>query len=53
MSYNNSKAYQQYRKTKIESGLLYQDFVVDVAWQTIGLAIVQYASKAYMPRPKS
>ena len=33
--------YAQYYKTKLESGLLYQDFVVDAAWQLLGLAIVQ------------
>ncbi len=39
--------YQAYRKNKIETGLIYQDFVVDLAWQTIGLAIVQYSSQTY------
>jgi len=40
-------SYDEYRATKIESGLLYQDFVVDVLFQTIGLVIVQYTSRAY------
>lgn len=39
--------YKSYRKTKIESGQLYQDFIVDICWQTIGLAIVQYSSREY------
>lgn len=42
-----TESYTEYYKAKLEGGLLYQDFVVDVAWQTIGLAIVQYSSKAY------
>lgn len=40
-------AYAEYRKTKLESGKLYQDFVVDAAWNLLGLAIVQYASEIY------
>lgn len=39
--------YEDYRQTKIKSGLLFQDFVVDLCWQTIGLAIVQYVSEQY------
>ena len=39
--------YAEYYKAKLESGLLYQDFVVDAAWHLLGLAIVQYSSKAY------
>lgn len=40
-------SYEAYRANKIESGLLYQDFVVDLLLQTMGLAVVQYASKFY------
>jgi len=43
----NPQNYAQYYKSKLESGLLFQDFVVDVCWQRVGLAIVQFASKAY------
>lgn len=43
----NSREYAQYRQTKIESGLLYQDFVVDCCWRLLGLAIVQFSSRAY------
>lgn len=39
--------YEQYRANKIETGLIYQDFVVDVLFQTIGLVVVQYTSKTY------
>lgn len=42
-----NQSYADYYKTKLEGALLFQDFVVDVSWQTIGLAIVQYSSKAY------
>jgi hypothetical protein len=40
-------SYAAYRQTKIESGLCYQDFVVDLLLQTLGLAVVQYSSKFY------
>jgi hypothetical protein len=40
-------SYAAYRRTKIESGLCYQDFVVDVLLKTIGLAVVQYSSQFY------
>jgi hypothetical protein len=40
-------AYEKYRATKIESGRIFQDFVVDAAWNLLGLAIVQYTSEAY------
>lgn len=40
-------SYAQYRANKIESGLLYQDFVVDSLLQTLGLAVTQYSSKFY------
>jgi hypothetical protein len=39
--------YSQYYKAKLEGALLYQDFVVDLLWNTIGLAVVCYSSKAY------
>lgn len=39
-------SYEDYRRTQIEDGKLYQDFVVDVAWQA-GLAIAQYSSRTY------
>lgn len=41
------KSYEAYRRNKLESGHLYQDFVVDVLFRTIGLVVVQYASRAY------
>jgi len=41
-----SDGYEAYRKAQLEDGLLYQDFIVSVAWQA-GIAIVQYASKTY------
>jgi hypothetical protein len=41
-----SNGYEAYRKAQLEDGLLYQDFIVSVAWQA-GIAIVQYASKTY------
>lgn len=40
-------SYAAYRATKIESGLLYQDFVVDVLHQTVGISVNQYASRFY------
>lgn len=39
--------YEAYRKNKIESGLIYQDFVIDCCWTLLGLPIVQYASRLY------
>jgi hypothetical protein len=42
-----AKAYEAYRKTKIESGLLYQDFVVDLLGHTIGLVVQVYGSRYY------
>lgn len=39
--------YEAYRSNKIESGLRYQDFVIDLLFQTIGLVVVQYASRMY------
>jgi len=41
-----SEGYEAYRQAQMEDGQLYQDFVVDVAWQA-GIAIAQYASKTY------
>lgn len=38
--------YEAYRRTQIEDGKLFQDFVVDIAWQA-GLVIAQYSSKTY------
>lgn len=38
--------YEDYRRVQIEDGLMFQDFVVDIAWQA-GIVISQYASKAY------
>lgn len=40
-------SYSAYRQTKIESGLCFQDFAVDLLLQTIGLAVVQYSSRFY------
>lgn len=40
-------SYEQYRKAKIESGQLFQDFVVDAAHNILGLVIQQYASRTY------
>ena len=40
-------AYEVYRQNRIEQGLLYQDFVVDLLLHTLGLAVVQYASRVY------
>jgi len=40
-------AYEQYRTANIESGRIYQDFVVDACWNLLGLAIVQYSSALY------
>ncbi len=44
--YRKAQKYEEYRKAQLEDGQLYQDFVVDLAYQA-GLVIVQYASKAY------
>lgn len=38
--------YRAYREAQIKDGLLFQDFVVDVAYK-VGLVIVQYASRTY------
>lgn len=49
METNSSKheLQQQYYKNKLESGLLYQDFVIDCCWSLLGLAVVTYSSKTY------
>jgi hypothetical protein len=39
--------YKKYYAVKLESAKLYQDFVVDAAWDLLGLAIVLYSSQAY------
>jgi len=39
--------YRPYRKNKIETGLIFQDFVVDYCLQVLGLPIIQYSSRAY------
>jgi len=39
--------YEPYRKQQIENGQVFQDFVVDVSWHLVGLAVVQYTSKLY------
>jgi hypothetical protein len=39
--------YSAYRQNKIESGLCYQDFVCDLLLHTLGLPVVQYASRFY------
>lgn len=42
-----SKQYENYRRSMIETGQAYQDFVVDACWTLLGLAVVQYSSKLY------
>jgi hypothetical protein len=39
--------YADYYKAKLDGAKLYQDFVVDAAWNLLGLAIVQYSSELY------
>jgi hypothetical protein len=39
--------YDAYRHNKIETGLVYQDFICDLLLRTLGLPVVQYASKFY------
>lgn len=39
--------YDEYYKAKLDGAKIYQDFVVDAAWNLLGLAIVQYASEVY------
>ena len=34
--------YGEYYKAKLDSAKVFQDFVVDAAWNLLGLAIVQY-----------
>ena len=45
--YTDAKPYAAYRQHKIESGLVYQDFVADVCLEVLGLPIVQYTSQLY------
>ena len=40
-------AYPEYYQAKLKGAKLYQDFVVDAAWNLLGLAIVQYSSETY------
>lgn len=42
-----SSTYGEYYKAKLESAKIFQDFVVDSAWNLLGLAIVQYSSRVY------
>lgn len=42
-----STAYDAYRQNRFEQALVYQDFVVDLLLQTLGLAVVQYSSCVY------
>ena len=39
--------YEAYRQNRFEQALLYQDFIVDLLLKTLGLAVVQYASRVY------
>ena len=41
--------YAPYRKNKLKSGLVYQDFV-DVCWHLLKMAIVPFSSKEYQQR---
>lgn len=43
----SNDVYSNYYKAKLEGALQYQDFIVDLFFQALGLPIVQYASKAY------
>lgn len=40
-------SYEAYRKNKIESGQLYQDFIIDVFSNRLGMPISVYGSRAY------
>lgn len=42
----NKEIYRHYRKNREKAGLLYQDFIVDLAWKE-GLVIAQYSSQEY------
>ncbi len=42
-----TETYEKYYAAKLEGAKLYQDFVVDAAWDLLGLAVVQYSSQAY------
>lgn len=39
--------YEKYRKSKMESGLFFQDFVVDTLFNLMSFPIVQYTSREY------
>jgi hypothetical protein len=39
--------YEDYRKNKIESGLLYQDFIVDLMLQVLRFPVTIYSSRLY------
>jgi len=45
MSYD--KHYEEYRANKIESGLLYQDFIVDLMLQVLRFPVTIYSSRLY------
>jgi hypothetical protein len=40
-------AYDEYRKNKIESGLIYQDFIVDLMLQVLRFPVTTYSSRFY------
>ena len=40
-------SYDRYRQAQIADGQLFQDFVVDVLFEHLGLAVVQYTSRPY------
>ena len=40
-------SYGEYYKAKLDGAKIFQDFVVDAAWNLLGLAIVQYSSEVY------
>jgi hypothetical protein len=42
-----SDDYNRYRANKLESGRLYQDFVVDVMWRVLGMRVAPYSSRYY------
>lgn len=40
-------SYSEYYKAQLDGAKIFQDFVVDAAWNLLGLAIVQYSSEVY------
>jgi len=46
MKLNRKARYAPYRQNRLKAGLLYQDFIVDLAWSQ-GLAIALYSSEEY------